>query len=125
MYDINWYMQNALVLALLVETFKRSGGHWLRDNLLPRIPRLDEAVVYPLLIKGIAFVVALVWCFGAKADVLLTLEIGGFAPEVGYILGGVLLVGGDTLIDAVWDKRKVLAEIGSAWLRGGSDAPLD
>lgn len=117
MYEINWYIQIAVVLALFVETLKRSGGHYFRDTY-GKVKKF-----YPLAVKGIAFAAALILCFGAEADVLLTLEIEEFAPEIGYVVGAILIVGGDTLIDAAWDKRKPLAEFVELFAKGKINAP--
>lgn len=104
-YEVSWFAQNALYLALFIETLKQSGGHWVRDNLPLFTP------YYALAVKLIALVAAVIICVVAKADALLTLEIYGFRPEVGYIVGGVLMFGGNTLIDAAWDKRKTIAAL--------------
>ena len=105
MYELSWYIQNAVFVAFLVETLKRSGGHWLRDNL----PQAEA--YYPLMVKALALAVSIVACFVVKADGLATLEIYGFHPYVGYAVGGVMLFGGNTLIDAAWDKRKEIVLI--------------
>lgn len=104
-YEIAWFAQMALYVALFMETIKRSGGHWLRDNA----PAFEP--FYPLVVKVIALAAPVIMCVIAKADALATLEIYGFHPGVGYVVGGILVFGGDTLIDAVWDKRKILAEL--------------
>lgn len=122
MYEIGWYFQAAVVLTTLIETFKRSGGHWLRDELLPKVPKVTAENYYPAIIKGIAFAIALVLCFGAKADVLITLEIEGFDPKIGYAVGAILVFGGGTFIDAAWDKRKIIAELADAFVKGKIDA---
>mgnify|MGYP000046714060 CR=1 FL=1 len=117
-YEISWFAQNALYLALFVETIKRSGGHWVRDNLPLVTP------YYALAVKLIALVAAVIMCVVAKADALLTLEIYGFHPGVGYVVGGVLVFGGNTLIDAAWDKRKTIAEVLDAFAKAKINAPV-
>jgi len=117
MYEIQWYAQMALYLALFVETIKRSGGHWVRDAAPAFAP------YYPVAVKVIALVAALLMCVVAKADALITLEIPGFHPYVGYAIGGVLVFGGNTLIDAVYDKRKTLAELADAFMKARINAP--
>jgi hypothetical protein len=104
-YEIVWFAQMSFYVALFVETIKRNGGQWLRDN----IPAFEP--FYPLAVKVIALAAPVIMCFVAKADALATLEIYGFRSEVGYVVGGILVFGGDTLIDAVWDKRKTLEEL--------------
>ena len=115
-YEISWFAQNALYLALFVETIKRSGGHWVKDTLPVFAP------YYPFVVKGIALIGAVLVCVAAKADFLVTLEIVGFRPEVGYFVGGFLMFGGNTLIDAVWDKRKELQLIIDAYIKSTNDS---
>lgn len=114
MYEISWYAQNALYVAFIIETLKRTGAHWLRANL-PQAERF-----YPAAIKAIGLALSILICVVAKADALVTLEIYGFHYVVGYLAGGVMIFGGNTLIDAAWDKRKELAEIAASFRTVGN-----
>lgn len=104
MFDISWYGQQAALVAMLLESIKRVGVlSKLKDELPP--------TAYQVVITGAALVLSMAIAFGARANVLLTFEVDRFAPVVGYVAGGLLIFGGNHIIDAVWDNRKVLTAL--------------
>ena len=101
-YDAMWYAQNAGVVLVFLEFLKEFGGHYLRDKyaFLKRY--------YAFGIKALALAFAMFIAFGAKADLLLAIDVVNVHPYVGYALSGVVFLAGDTAYDKVYDNRKML-----------------
>jgi len=115
MFGLEWYAQNAGIVLLVLETLKQTGGHWLRDNYPTALK------YYPVAVKLVGLLVAMGIAFGAKADLLLSIDVVGVHPYVGYACAGLALFGGNTVLDMVWDNKALLKAI----LEGYKRAPAN
>jgi len=105
MYSLEWYAQNAGLVLLVLETLKQSGGHWLRDKYPAALP------YYPAIVKAIGLLVAMAIAVGAKADLLLSIDVEGVHPYVGYIAAGIGIFGGNTILDMAWDNKALIKAV--------------
>lgn len=118
MNDLSWYATNAAMLALFIESLKRTVLHRLRD----RVPLIDQ--YYSGIVMALAVAVGVAVCFVVKADALVPLEIYGFHPYAGYIVGGLFLAGGNSIIDDVWDNRKLIQAFLESLKKDNTNAPV-
>ena len=119
-YDAMWYAQNAVIVLVFLEFLKEFGARYLRDrySFLKRY--------YAIGIKVLALAFAMLIAFGAKADLLVAIDVVDIHPYVGYALSGIVLAVGDTAYDKVWDNRAMFKLIIEALIAAlNRKAPVD